>query len=149
MMPENSHQSQSGSRAKGRLCLARRRARDRRAIRRAREHRSNPRDLASSFSKGDRSPLVPTALYTARDAAEWLRLSNWKGIYDIAETDLRRSWIGPNRGRIRFLGADLLAYLRGEKPIDLQAVMEGLQSAIITPQTLAVPAGPAKKKRLL
>lgn len=96
--------------------------------------------MTTSVINSDPPGIRSTALYTAREAAAWLRLSNWKSVYEIAETELPRCKIGPSRGRIRYWGADLLCYVRGMPPLDMQTVIDAVRERITGPGT-AVQAG--------
>lgn len=90
-------------------------------------------DIVDHEGIGDHSDIRLTGMYTAREAAAWLRLSNWKSIYEIAEKELPRCKVGPRRGRIRYLGADLLCYVRGIEPLDIGATMTELKSRLSKP----------------
>ena len=85
--------------------------------------------------------LRPTGLYTVREAAAWLRISNFKAVYEIAESELPRCRVGPNRGRIRFLGADLLCYARSLPPIDVRGVLNELKDRLSKPRGGVTPMG--------
>lgn len=60
--------------------------------------------------------IVPGATYTPEEAARLLCLGDRKRIYEVPEAELRRRRAGPNRGRVVFLGVDLLNYLEGKPP---------------------------------
>lgn len=90
-------------------------------------------------------------LYKAFEAAELLgfpdpREGN-KAIYHIPDCDLPRRYVGPNKGSLRFLGADLMTYMLGLPPLDLSSEVDKLR------QALRPPAKPkplhAKRSRLL
>ena len=65
----------------------------------------------------DQTTLVgginPDRLYSTAEAATLLRLHP-DTVYRIPAGSLRRTKIGPRRGRTVILGSDLLAYLRGK-----------------------------------
>ncbi len=83
--------------------------------------------------------INPSALYTAKEAAAWLRMSNYRAIYEISEAELPQCRVGPKRGRIRYMGADLLCYARGIKPIDIKGALEELRSRISRPGPRVLP----------
>jgi hypothetical protein len=59
--------------------------------------------------------ILPHARYTPAEAAALLGFGNrTKTIYEVPERQLRRLRVGPNEGRVLFLGRDLIAYL--ERP---------------------------------
>lgn len=59
--------------------------------------------------------IIPHARYTPAEAAALLGFgSRMKTIYDVPERQLPRRRVGPNEGRVLFLGRDLIAYL--ERP---------------------------------
>lgn len=63
--------------------------------------------------------IIPTARYTSDEAAALLGFSKRpKSIYDIPERELRRTRVGARRGKVLYMGHDLLDYLhrgRGRK----------------------------------
>jgi hypothetical protein len=66
----------------------------------------------------DRPPLTledirPMALYDARDVAEVLGIDR-DSVYEIPEDVLARVRVGPRRGRTRFYGWAITAYLAGD-----------------------------------
>ena len=71
-------------------------------------------------------------LYRAREAADILGLDRTT-MYDIPESDLPRCRVGPARGSVRWLGADLLAYVKGLDPVDYEAVIEHLKEQLRRP----------------
>lgn len=77
--------------------------------------------------------IRPLGLYSVREAAAWLRISNFKSVYEIPESELPQCKVGPKRGRIRYWGADLLCYIRGFPPFDMQSAMEDLRASIARP----------------
>jgi hypothetical protein len=63
-----------------------------------------------------RAGIAPSALYTAREAAELLGLQRVKSVYEVPERHLPSTRVGPRRGRKMFRGSDLLAYMdRGRR----------------------------------
>jgi len=74
-------------------------------------------------------------LYTAREAADILGLDR-STIYDIPEHDLPRCRVGPSRGSTRFMGADLLAYMKGLEPVDYEQMIRELRKQLRKPSNV-------------
>jgi len=78
------------------------------------------------------SELDPFALYTAQEAADILGLDR-ATMYEIPEAELPRCEIGPARGATRWMGADLLAYMKGLDPVDYETVLSDLREELSSP----------------
>jgi hypothetical protein len=59
----------------------------------------------------EKREILPGAVYDAPEVAELLGLQRVKTIYEIPETELAASWVGPRRGKKVYRGADVIAYL--------------------------------------
>jgi len=94
---------------------------------------------------GDASGLDPFALYTAEEAADVLGLDR-ATMYEIPETELPRCDVGPARGATRWMGADLLAYMKGLDPVDYESILEDLRDELRrTPSSTSEPSdGPTR-----
>lgn len=96
----------------------------------------------------DALAIEPTRLYSAKEAAALLGFSSKRDtMSEIPETDLPRCRVGPARGGVRYLGADLLAYAKGAEPVDTQALLDGardrLAARLSQPSTVRPIPGPA------
>jgi excisionase family DNA binding protein len=70
----------------------------------------------------DTMPIEPTALYTAAEAARWLRLPDEKTVRRMALAGTLKA-VRVGQRTVRFLGADLLAYATaGGAPVPHAAV---------------------------
>jgi len=81
---------------------------------------------------GSASDLDPFALYTAKEAADILGLDR-ATMYEIPEGELPRCEIGAARGATRWMGADLLAYIKGLDPVDYETVLSDLREELSSP----------------
>ena len=86
-------------------------------------------DVTQSDDQPDELAIVPARLYTAADANRLLGFKRMT-IYEIPETDLPRCRVGPARGSLRFLGADLVAYAKGVPVADTQALVDGARAEL-------------------
>lgn len=75
-------------------------------------------------------PIDPDTLYTPAEAATLLGLRRTKSMSEIPTTDLPKCKVGPARGSVRYLGADLLAYARGLAVPDLQPVLDAARERL-------------------
>ena len=87
-------------------------------------------DVTQSDAQADELAIAPGRLYTAAEASALLRYNRSATIYEIPATDLPRCKIGPSRGSLRFLGADLLAYAKGLPPVDTEAMLEDARAEL-------------------
>lgn len=96
--------------------------------------------------------INPWRCYKAHEAAVWLGLPDPRGgnkaIYSIPESDLPRRRIGPSRGRVRFLGMDLICYILGEPPMDLSTELDRIRAALQSPVS-PKPLPHVKRSRVL
>jgi hypothetical protein len=92
-----------------------------------------PAQFAADLGAVQRPGIDLWGLYTAKEAAAYLRLAQVKGIYDIPETDLPRRRIGPNRGAHRWMGADLFCYALGMEPVPMERIMQDFREAMRRP----------------
>lgn len=96
------------------------------------------------------SDVDPWRLYSSEQAAHVLGLDDRDRVTRIAEAELPKRWGGPNRGALRYLGADLLCYAAGLPPLDLEPVRDRLAArldrTVPTVQALSASKG---RKRLL
>lgn len=67
---------------------------------------------------GDINPWKP---YTVRETAPLLGISQSR-VYDIPEEQLRPTWTGPTKGRKCFLGINIICYIAGIEPVDVETV---------------------------
>jgi hypothetical protein len=58
--------------------------------------------------------INPNELYSPLEVAEMLGIHR-DSVYAIPETDLKPTWVGPKRGRKKFRGSAITAYLDGEQ----------------------------------
>jgi hypothetical protein len=93
----------------------------------------------------DDSGLDPFQLYTAQEAADVLGLDR-ATMYEIPEAELPRCDVGPSRGATRWMGADLLAYMKGLDPVDYESVLEDLRDELRrSPASTSTPSdGPTR-----
>jgi hypothetical protein len=68
---------------------------------------------------GSNGGLEPLRLYTARDVANYLGLTDHKGVYTIPESELPQSRVGPRRGAVRYFGIQVMRYAQNLPPADL------------------------------
>lgn len=76
--------------------------------------------------------IVPSRLYTQPQAAALLGFGHRpKTLSEIPEADLPRCKVGPARGSVRYLGADLLAYAKGLAMPDTRAMVDGARDRVV------------------
>lgn len=64
------------------------------------------------MSTKPKAEILPGALYSVRETADILGFSRRPAtVYDIPESELVPTWVGPRRGRKMFRGRDINAYL--------------------------------------
>ena len=59
--------------------------------------------------------------YKAREVAEILGLSSSR-VYEIPEDLLKPTWVGPSKGSKRFMGINLVCYMAGIEPVDIEGM---------------------------
>lgn len=65
----------------------------------------------------DKMEVLPGALYSPMEVAAILGFKRRpKSVYDIPETELVPSWVGPRRGKKMYKGSDVLAYIDAGRP---------------------------------
>lgn len=73
----------------------------------------------------EKHEVLPDALYNVREVAAILDCeSRPNTVYDIPESELVPTWVGPRRGRKMFRGRDLLRYLDAGRPESAPALYE-------------------------
>lgn len=94
------------------------------------------------------SAFEPWRAYTAKEAAEFLGLARTDSVYEIPEVELPRVRVGPNRGSVRFLGADLVCYAKALAPIDYEAVRDQFEDRLKrpAPAAMTLPGRPGRKR---
>jgi hypothetical protein len=105
--------------------------------------------IAGALDQAVRGGIEPWRLYTARQAAELLGLDYYKSVYEIPEADLPRCWIGPNRGSLRFMGADLLCYAKGLPAVDFARLVDAFRDSLRRPSNVQpLPTEKGGKRRV-
>lgn len=110
--------------------------------------------IASDVTEGptDELAIAPGRLYSASEANALLGFDRMT-IYEIPEADLPRCKIGPSRGSLRFLGADLLAYAKGLPQIDTQAMIDEarqtLEDRLSRPGPVVGAVGKSNRRRIV
>lgn len=59
----------------------------------------------------DKREILPDALYSVDEVAEFLGTRRRMTVYQIPEAELIPTWVGPRRGRKMYRGRDVLRYL--------------------------------------
>ena len=88
--------------------------------------------------------------YSVKEMAEFLPLTP-KAIYDIPESQLRPHRLGASGGRKAFLGINVLMYMVGLEPVDVEAVAKRVRKEFIEEagRRAHVPQQRAGKTRVL
>lgn len=96
------------------------------------------------------SDVDPWRLYTSKQAAGILGIDDRDTVTRIDETELPKRWVGPNRGALRYLGADLLCYATMLPPLDVALVRDRLAARLnrTAPTIQAMPASKGRKRLL-
>lgn len=68
--------------------------------------------------------------YTAEEAAQWIGCSR-DAVYKIPESLLRPTRTGPAGGSKRFLGINILCYLTGQEPVDVEEIGRQVRESFI------------------
>lgn len=96
----------------------------------------------------DHRAISPFKAYTAAELADILSI-DVKSVYEIPPNELPQCRVGPRRGAIRYFGADILAYLKGEDPVDVGVILDQVRSKIGAPAPVrAMPSSSGKKRRM-
>ena len=88
--------------------------------------------------------------YSVKEAAQFLPLTP-KAIYDIPESQLKPHRLGASGGRKAFLGINILMYMAGLEPVDVESVAKKVREEFLAdakkPHNVK-PIGSGKKRIL-
>lgn len=91
--------------------------------------------------------LHPWKAYTVKQVADLFEMPT-STVYKIPENELPRRYVGPRRGSLRFLGADLMCYLAGEDPVDFSSLVDELRRQV-RQETAIKPGSSDGRRRIL
>lgn len=90
------------------------------------------RQAGQTSPSSDPLAIHPDRLYTRPEAAALLGFGHRPNtLTEIPEADLPRCKVGPSRGSVRYLGADLVAYAKGLPMPDTAAMVEGARNRLV------------------